>query len=88
MKKSFLHIACLLLVITTVAQNDSTKKSLYNDTYTPESVIDKKYGIIMYEKLNILLGGDTVRNKNGYAAIVRVSKLIVNCIKISIMFVA
>ncbi len=68
MKKTLLYIICLLFVLTGFAQNDLTKKSLYNDTYVPESVIDKKYGIIMYEKLNMLLGGDTVRNQNGYAA--------------------
>jgi antitoxin component YwqK of YwqJK toxin-antitoxin module len=68
MKKMLLQIACFFIVFTSVAQNDLTNKNLYNDTYVPENVIDKKYGIIMYEKLNILLGGDTVRNKNGYAA--------------------
>jgi len=68
MKRPLLLIACLFIVFASNAQNDLTKKSLYNDTYVPEAVIDEKYGIIRYEKLNMLLGGDTVRNKNGYAA--------------------
>ncbi len=31
------------------------------------SVIDSTYGIIMYDNLNAVLGGDSVRNCNGYA---------------------
>jgi antitoxin component YwqK of YwqJK toxin-antitoxin module len=37
--------------------------------YDPAKVIDPEYGIIMYEKLNFAIGGDSVRNdKRGYAA--------------------
>ncbi|PCI96818.1 MAG: hypothetical protein COB15_09045 [Flavobacteriales bacterium] len=68
MKKTFIHIACLFVVLTSVAQNKLKDKKLYHDTYIPEAVIDEKYGITMYEKLNMMLGGDTVRNHNGYAA--------------------
>lgn len=31
------------------------------------SIIDSTYGIIMYDNLNVTLGGDSVRNCNGYA---------------------
>jgi len=56
-------------VFSAIAQNNLKDKSLYHDTYTPETVITEKYGIIMYAKLNMMLGGDTVRNdQNGYAA--------------------
>ena len=38
-------------------------------SYAPEDVINEKFGIQMYEPLNMMLGGDTVRNDaNGYAA--------------------
>ncbi len=69
MKKILLHIACLLVIHLSLAQNNLKDKKIYHDTYVPEAVIDEKYGIVMYEKLNMMLGGDTVRNdKNGYAA--------------------
>jgi antitoxin component YwqK of YwqJK toxin-antitoxin module len=68
MGKTVLHIFCFFILFSATAQNDLTKKSLYNTTYLPADVIDEKYGIVRYEKLNMLLGGDTVRNKNGYAA--------------------
>ena len=57
------------MIYSLKSQNDLTDKGLYHNTYVPEAVVDKKYGIIMYEKLNMMLGGDTVRNDmNGYAA--------------------
>jgi len=69
MKKLALYIFGLFVVFTANAQNNLKDKNLYNDTYIPDAVINEKYGIIMYEKLNIMLGGDTVRNdQNGYAA--------------------
>ncbi len=68
MKKILLNITCLLVALTSVAQNNLKDKKLYHDVYMPEVVIDEKYGITMYEKLNMMLGGDTVRNHNGYAA--------------------
>ena len=69
MKKIAFYIVSLFVVLPTIAQNNLKDKKHYNDTYIPESVIDQKYGIMMYEKLNMMLGGDTVRNdQNGYAA--------------------
>ena len=69
MKIVTLTILNLLLTILSIAQNDLSNKNLYGNTYVPEAVIDEKYGIIRYEKLNMMLGGDTVRNnKSGYAA--------------------
>lgn len=71
MKKYTFFTLSLLIVLAAVAQkrNDLTDKSLYNNTYDATAVIDKKYGIVMYEPLNMMLGKDTVRNdQNGYAA--------------------
>ncbi len=69
MKKVALAIFSLFLVVLTHAQNNLSDKSLYNNTYIPDAVIDKKYGITMYEPLNMMLGNDTVRNnQDGYAA--------------------
>lgn len=69
MRKIAFLLMYLAVFNVVAAQNDLTKKSLYNDTYVPESVIDEKYGITMYEKLNMMIGSDTVRNDaNGYAA--------------------
>ena len=69
MRKLYLFILFILLCISFNAQNDLTDKSLYHNTYVPDAVVDKQYGINMYEKLNMMLGGDTVRNdENGYAA--------------------
>ena len=69
MKKTTLYLFSFFLVLSTMAQNDLTDKKHYHDTYIADSIIDKEYGITMYEKLNMMLGGDTVRNdQNGYAA--------------------
>lgn len=70
MRRIALLTSTLLLVLIAFAQkNNLNDKSLYNNTYDADAVIDKKYGIIMYEPLNMMLGTDTVRNdQNGYAA--------------------
>ncbi|MCB0402271.1 MAG: hypothetical protein KDD41_09330 [Flavobacteriales bacterium] len=71
MKKILLATLSICIVFFAWAQkrNDLTDKSLYNDTFSPEVVIDPQYGITMYEPLNMMLGKDTVRNdQNGYAA--------------------
>ncbi len=69
MERKLLFILLLCLSITGYAQNDLTDKSLYGKTYVPDAVIDSKYGITMYEPLNMMLGTDTVRNDaQGYAA--------------------
>jgi len=62
MLRIIFYTLSLLLILPTFAQNDEAKK------YMPEAVIDAKYGITMYKNLNIMLGSDTVRNVNGYAA--------------------
>lgn len=68
MKKN-LSILLFILSNTVFAQNDLTDKSLYHNMYEPKDVIDEKYGIVMYEKLNMMLGKDSVRNgATGYAA--------------------
>jgi antitoxin component YwqK of YwqJK toxin-antitoxin module len=69
MKKIILYIFSFFVVLTTFSQNNLKDKSLYNSTYVPDAVIDEKYGITMFEPLNMMLGSDTVRNdRNGYAA--------------------
>lgn len=69
MKKLFLLIFAILLIQSYQSQNNLKDKKLYHDTYSSDVVIDKQYGIIMYQPLNMMLGGDTVRNdENGYAA--------------------
>ena len=69
MKKSILYLCSIFVVFSVFAQNNLKDKKLYHDTYVPDAVIDAKYGINMYVKLNMMLGGDTVRNDaNGYAA--------------------
>jgi len=70
MKKAVLITLSLFVVAVNVAQkNNLNDKRLYNNTYDADAVIDKKYGITLYEPLNMMLGKDTVRNDNdGYAA--------------------
>ena len=69
MKRILLAILTLFVLTTSIAQNNLEDKAHYHDTYVPDAVIDEKYGITVYEKLNMMLGGDTVRNdQNGYAA--------------------
>lgn len=61
--------AGLIGLLSLQAQNDLTDKKLYHNTYVPDAVIDKQYGITMYKSLNMMIGGDTVRNdESGYAA--------------------
>jgi hypothetical protein len=64
MNKTVLHIICFFIIISASAQHAFSQES----TFIPEAVIHKKYGIMRYEKWNMLLGGDTVRNNKGYAA--------------------
>lgn len=53
----------LFFILSSFTQNNSSKRS-----FSPEEVIDKIYGITMYEPLNVMLGGDTVRNTaEGYS---------------------
>lgn len=65
----FFILSILILTFTGLfAQNDLTDVSLYHNTYEPSQVIDSVYGIQMYEPLNMMLGNDSIRNQNGYAA--------------------
>lgn len=63
MLKTLLYTLTFLLVMPAIAQKEADKNG-----YIPEAVIDAKYGIIMYKNLNMMLGSDTIRNVNGYAA--------------------
>ncbi len=68
MKYSLL-MSIVVTSLCSFAQNDLTDKKLYYNTYDSNKVIDETYGIVMYEKLNMMLGKDSIRNgANGYAA--------------------
>ena len=62
MLRIIFYTLSLLLVLPVFSQNVGV------NNYTPEAVIDEQYGITMYKNLNMMLGSDTVRNLNGYAA--------------------
>ena len=65
MKKLYFLIITLLLLQSIRAQKGKTAAS---NVYSSEVVIDKQYGVNMYKPLNMMLGGDTVRNDaRGYA---------------------
>ncbi|MBL4593016.1 MAG: hypothetical protein JKX68_04275, partial [Flavobacteriales bacterium] len=55
MKKVAFYIVSLFVVLPAIAQNNLKDKKHYSDTYIPEAAIDEKYGITMYEKLNMML---------------------------------
>ncbi|MGE0561140.1 MAG: hypothetical protein AB7O47_04945 [Flavobacteriales bacterium] len=67
--KYILSIFIFTISFSLLGQNNLTDKSLYHDTYDAKKIIDETYGIVMYEKLNMMLGKDSTRNGvNGYAA--------------------
>jgi antitoxin component YwqK of YwqJK toxin-antitoxin module len=65
----FIIILFLLFSSELFAQSKLLEKftptSANNKKYD-RSIIDSTYGITMYEKLNVVLGGDSTRNCNGY----------------------
>lgn len=63
-------IAAVLVFLTPFLQGQNNNLEdirLYHDVYSPTQVIDSVYGIVMYEKLNPYLGGDSIRHCKGYA---------------------
>lgn len=60
-------LTAFLIVSGLAAQNNLQDLKLYHDVYEPDSVVDPTYGIQMYDPLNVRLGGDSIRNCNGYA---------------------
>ncbi len=68
MKRNYLNIITLFVII--IASNNIILAQVKAaESYIPEAVVDSKYGITMYEPLNMMLGNDSIRNdKNGYAA--------------------
>ena len=67
--KYIFSISILFTSCCSFAQNDLTDKKLYHNTYDAKTAIDETYGIIIYEKLNMMLGDKSTRNGiNGYAA--------------------
>src|SRR3989344_1999054 len=67
MKKISLIFTFVSIAFAGNSQNNLLSKKLYHDVYEPEQVIDPIYGINRYEKLNLFLGGDSIRNCTGYA---------------------
>lgn len=65
----YLIIIIIITVGSFVAKAQFSGQIPEQTKYNPSKVIDPDYGITMYEKLNFLIGGDSVRNdKRGYAA--------------------
>jgi antitoxin component YwqK of YwqJK toxin-antitoxin module len=58
---------CFLIPEILLAQQDLTSQLPKAKRYDPKEVIDEEYGINLYEKLNIRLSSDSVRNCKGYA---------------------
>jgi hypothetical protein len=68
MKKIYFLIITVLLFISSQAQDQKGRSAASKD-YSADAVIHKQYGVNFYQPLNMMLGGDTVRNDaNGYAA--------------------
>ncbi len=65
----FILVFCRIFSILSIqAQNNNLEDiRLYHDVYEPNLVIDSVYGIVMYEKYNPYMGGDSVRHCRGYA---------------------
>jgi antitoxin component YwqK of YwqJK toxin-antitoxin module len=43
------------------------KKQLPEQKKYSADIVDEKFGIVLYEKLNMVLSGDSIRKENGYA---------------------
>jgi antitoxin component YwqK of YwqJK toxin-antitoxin module len=62
-------LSILFIVITTCIKAQFFGQIPEPTKYNAAKVLDPEYGIVMYEKLNFAIGGDSVRNdKRGYAA--------------------
>ena len=58
----------ILNTLTTKAQQIITGDKKQQKKYVEKDIYDEEYGIKMYEKLNFMVGGDSVRNiSKGYA---------------------
>ncbi len=67
MRRVATTLAICLSVFTVCGQNNLQDLKLYHDVYEPTAVLDDTYGIQAYDKLNVRLGGDSIRNCKGYA---------------------
>lgn len=66
--KKLLYSSFYILSVL-IASTNYTFAQTEQLTYNPDNIIDKQYGITMYEPLNMIFGNDSIRNdKNGYAA--------------------
>jgi antitoxin component YwqK of YwqJK toxin-antitoxin module len=59
-------LVLLCFSVTVCGQGKLLEKFTPNTKKYDRTVIDSTYGIQMYEKLNVVLGGDSIRNCNGY----------------------
>ena len=64
--KYFLSIL-LFLPSFVFGQNDLESQVPKDKKYDSAEVVDERFGITMYEPLNMVLSGDSVRMENGYA---------------------
>ncbi len=65
MNHRLLHI--LLLIVVSSFYSTFSAQVFKGDKYSPEEVVHDRFGIDMYEKLNLRLKGDSVRKCAGYA---------------------
>lgn len=65
--KIFLLSSLILLGASTIAQSTFDEQLPDDPIYTAD-IVDPTYGIMIYESLNMAMGGDSVRMENGYAA--------------------
>ena len=64
--KSIVLLSVFLISAVSYAQIDLESQIPKDKTYD-KSIIDDTYGIQLYEPLNMVLEGDSVRMENGYA---------------------
>ncbi len=67
MKQQVLSLILLFAGSAIVAQNNFKDQLPEKPVYT-EAIVDEQFGITLYEPLNMVLSGDSVRLVNGYVA--------------------
>ena len=68
MKKIYLHyLFCCVSIQLTQAQGKFHEQIPKEKRYVAEHIIDERYGINIYDKLVLRLGGDSIRHCKGYA---------------------
>lgn len=67
MRKSVLLICSILLGINVNSQIQEDIDAVVQHKVLDESIVDSVFGITLYEPLNMVLNGDSVRESGGYA---------------------